>query len=112
MREALTVGAPADDDDDDEEEAEPLEFSLTRDRVGRVLAMLEAKRANGGLDPAEIKAHEVATLRLSALAPRPGSSRASRRSKSKACFAVNTASPAPGRLGAYRRRARKFKIGS
>ena len=26
--------------------------------------MLEAKRANGGLDPAETKAHEVATLRL------------------------------------------------
>ena len=47
-----------------DEEAEPPEFSLTRDRVGRVLAMLEAKRANGGLDPAEIKAHEVATLRL------------------------------------------------
>ena len=64
MREALTVGAPADDDDDSDEEAEPPEFSLTRDRVGRVLAMLEAKRANGGLDPAEIKAHEVATLRL------------------------------------------------
>ena len=26
--------------------------------------MLDAKRANGGLDPAETKAHEVATLRL------------------------------------------------
>ena len=43
--------------------AEP-EFSLTRDRVARVLAMLEAKRANGGLNAAETKAHEVATLRL------------------------------------------------
>ena len=30
-------------------EAEPHEFSLTRDRVARVLAMLEAKHANGGL---------------------------------------------------------------
>ena len=40
------------------------ELSLTRDRVGRILAMLEAKRANGGLDPAETKAHEAATLRL------------------------------------------------
>jgi DNA polymerase len=29
-----------------------------------VLALLEAKRANGGLDEAETKAHEVATLRL------------------------------------------------
>ena len=26
--------------------------------------MLDAKRANGGLDPDETKAHEVATLRL------------------------------------------------
>ena len=53
MREVLTVGVPADDDDDDDaddDEAEPHEFSLTRDRVARVLAMLEAKRANGGLD--------------------------------------------------------------
>ena len=65
MREVLTVGVPADDDDDDDDdEAEPHEFSLTRDRVARVLAMLDAKRANGGLDPAETKAHEVATLRL------------------------------------------------
>ena len=38
------------DDDDDDDDAEPLELSLTRDRVARVLAMLEAKRANGGLD--------------------------------------------------------------
>jgi DNA polymerase len=64
MREVLTVGIPADDDDADDDEAEPHEFSLTRDRVARVTAMLDAKRANGGLDPAETKAHEVATLRL------------------------------------------------
>ena len=63
MREVLTLEAPADADDGDDA-AESPEFSLTRDRVGRVLAMLEAKRANGGLDPAETKAHEVATLRL------------------------------------------------
>ena len=64
MREVLTVGVPADDDDDDDDEERSREFSLTRDRVARVLAMLDAKRANGGLDPAETKAHEVATLRL------------------------------------------------
>ena len=67
MREVLTVGVPGDDggdDNGDDDEAEPQEFSLTRDRVARVLAMLEAKRANGGLDPAETKAREAATLRL------------------------------------------------
>ena len=65
MREVLTLGVPADDDDDDDDDdAEPPELSLTRDRVARVLAMLEAKRANGGLDPTETKALEVATLRL------------------------------------------------
>ena len=63
MREALTVGCPA-ADEDDEDEAEDPEFSLTRDRVARVLAMLEAKRANGGLTQDESKALEVATLRL------------------------------------------------
>ena len=64
MREVLIVGAPTDDDGDDDHEAESQEFSLTRDRVGRVLAMLEAKRANGGINPAEAKALEVATIRL------------------------------------------------
>src|SRR4029077_1418168 len=43
--------------------AEP-KFSLKRERVERLLAMLEVKRANGGLDAEETKAHEVATLRL------------------------------------------------
>jgi hypothetical protein len=61
MREALTVGTP-DEDEDGEEEAP--ELSLTRDRVGRVLAMLEAKRANGGLTNSEVVAHEVTTIRL------------------------------------------------
>jgi hypothetical protein len=37
---------------------------LTRDRVARVLAMLEAKHANGGLSTDETKACEAATLRL------------------------------------------------
>ena len=65
MREVLTLGVPADAaDDDDDDAAEPLELSLTRDRVARVLAMLEAKRANGGLTVDETKALEVATLRL------------------------------------------------
>jgi DNA polymerase len=66
MREILTVGVPADDDDNgaDDDEAEPQELSLTRDRVARVLAMLEAKHANGGLGVDEMKAREAATLRL------------------------------------------------
>jgi DNA polymerase len=58
MREVLMVGA-ADEDDEDE-----AEFSLRRDRVARVLAMLDAKRANGGLNAAELKVLEAATLRL------------------------------------------------
>src|SRR6476619_700985 len=41
-----------------------LKFSLKRERVERLLAMLEVKRANGGLDADETKAHEAATLRL------------------------------------------------
>jgi DNA polymerase len=70
MREVLTVGVPADDDDesdgDGDDQAEPheYEFSLRRDRVGRVLAMLDAKHANGGLNPDETKARVAATLRL------------------------------------------------
>jgi DNA polymerase bacteriophage-type len=60
MREALLVGDP----DDDESEDEEPELSLTRDRVGRVLGMLDAKRANGGLNPDEAKVFEAATLRL------------------------------------------------
>jgi DNA polymerase len=62
MREILMVGVPADDDDDDAETDQ--EFSLTRDRVARVLAMLDIKRANGGLSAGEVNAHEAATLRL------------------------------------------------
>jgi len=65
-REILMVGIPADDDDDsngDDDEAES-EFSLTRDRVARVLAMLDAKHANGGLGASEAKAREAAELRL------------------------------------------------
>src|SRR5262249_48488751 len=69
MQEILTVGVPADDDDDSatdkNEENEPQEFSLTRDRVARVLAMLDAKRANGGLSPDEARAHGAAMPRLS-----------------------------------------------
>src|SRR5262245_15716309 len=43
--------------------AEP-EFSLTRERVERLLAMLDVKRGNGGLTADEMKAREVAELRL------------------------------------------------
>jgi DNA polymerase len=41
-----------------------LKFSLKRERVERLLAMLDMKRANGGLSNSEVIAHEVATLRL------------------------------------------------
>ena len=61
MREALILGVPA---EDDAEEEAPNELSLTRDRVARVLAMLEAKHANGGLSADELKAREAAELRL------------------------------------------------
>jgi DNA polymerase bacteriophage-type len=66
LREVLTVGVPANDNDDDHDEDDQgeHEFSLTRDRVARVLAMLDAKHANGGLNADETKAREVATLRL------------------------------------------------
>jgi DNA polymerase len=47
----------------DEQDAE-LVFSLTRERVERLLAMLDVKRANGGLNADEAKAREVAELRL------------------------------------------------
>ena len=63
MREVLMVGVPTDDDDNDAEDDE-AELSLTRDRVARVLAMLEAKHTNGGLTAGEMKAREAATLRL------------------------------------------------
>jgi DNA polymerase len=60
MREILIVGVPAEDDVEEND----AELSLTRDRVARVLAMLDVKQANGGLDLAETKAREAATLRL------------------------------------------------
>jgi DNA polymerase len=63
MREVLTLGGPADDEEDEDEVEEP-ELSLTRDRVGHVLGMLDTKRANGGLTPDESKVLEAATLRL------------------------------------------------
>ena len=58
MREVLTLGVPVDDDDDDDQ----AELSLTRDRVARVLAMLEAK--HGGLNAEETKARGARALRL------------------------------------------------
>src|SRR6516165_8089961 len=64
MREVLMVGALADHEDDIGDVEDDQELSLTRDRVARVLAMLDAKHANGGLDLAEAKAREAATLRL------------------------------------------------
>src|SRR5262249_19817851 len=64
MREILMVGTPADDDDGDDDAETNQELSVERDRIARVLVMLDAKRANGGLGPNEVRAHEVATLRL------------------------------------------------
>jgi hypothetical protein len=70
MREVLTVGVPADEDDDvcngsdeDEQDTGP-EFSLRRERVERLIAMLDVKRGNGGLSVSEAKAHEAATNSL------------------------------------------------
>src|SRR5262245_1354096 len=45
------------------ERAEP-EFSLARERLECLLALLEVKALNGGLSASEAKAREVATLRL------------------------------------------------
>jgi DNA polymerase len=65
MREVLTVGVPAEIDDADIDDAEAdQELSVARDRIARVLAMLDAKHANGGLSPIETKAREVAAIRL------------------------------------------------
>jgi DNA polymerase len=70
MREVLTVGVPADEEDEvcngsdeDEQDGGP-EFSLRRERVERLIAMLDVKKANGGLSVRETKAHEIATRRL------------------------------------------------
>jgi len=63
MREVLMVGVPADDEDDTDTEAEQ-ELSVARDRIARVLAMLDAKHANGGLSLVETRAREVAAIRL------------------------------------------------
>src|SRR5262249_43466571 len=45
------------------DQAEP-EFSLTRERVERLLALLDVKALNGGLSIGEWRAREAATLRL------------------------------------------------
>src|SRR5262249_20883957 len=62
MRQVLMIRGPAEEDDTDADA--DSEFSLTRDRVARVLAMLDAKYPNGGLSLAETKACEVAAIRL------------------------------------------------
>jgi DNA polymerase len=64
MREVLMVGVPVDDEDDDADTEAEQEFSVARERIARVLAMLDAKHANGGLSLAETKAREVAAIRL------------------------------------------------
>jgi DNA polymerase len=47
-----------------DEQTVTLKLSLKRERVERLIAMLEVKRDNGGLSDQEKKAYEVATLRL------------------------------------------------
>jgi DNA polymerase bacteriophage-type len=66
MRAALTVDTPDDEEDpgDDADDPGPPELSVTRDRVAKILALLETKRANGGLTPAETAAREAAELRI------------------------------------------------
>jgi len=64
MREVLMVGVPADDEDDDVDTEAEQELSVARDRIARVLAMLDAKHASGGLSLVETKAREVAAIRL------------------------------------------------
>jgi DNA polymerase len=70
MREVITVGGVTDEDDnscdasDDDEPERSREFSVTRARVERLIAMFDVKRDNGELSNSEMIAHEVATLRL------------------------------------------------
>jgi hypothetical protein len=77
--------------------AEP-EFSLTRARVERLLAMLDVKRANGGLNADEAKAHEVATLRLFGAGASPKKFARLKHSKSTACCVASIVLLAPGKL--------------
>ena len=108
----LTVGVPADDDGDDDgedDEAEPHELSLTRDRVARVLAMLEAKHANGGLDPDETKAREAATLRLYGAGASPKKFARLAAQQVDGVFAISIVSPAPGNRPPARARAFSFR---
>src|SRR5262249_6783161 len=62
MREVLMVGIP--DDEDDADAGAEQELSVARDRIARVLAMLDAKHANGGLSPIPTQARAVAVIRL------------------------------------------------
>jgi hypothetical protein len=107
----LTLGTDddnADDDDDDE-----IELSLRRDRVERVLAMLDTKRANGngGLTPPRKRRssrsqHCGATVQ----ALRRRNSRGLPRSRSTACCAINIVSAAQRRPGGCRVAGRRFTI--
>ena len=81
------------------ERAEP-EFSLARERVERLLALLDVKALNGGLSAGETKAREVATLRLYGAGAHRKSSPALMRNRSMACCAANIVLPAPGRPAA------------
>ena len=100
MREVLTSASPPMTTTTTYDQAEPQEFSLTRERVAHVLAMLDAKRATGGLNAEETKAHEVATLRLFGAGASPKKFARLERSRSTACCAANIDLPAPDRLGA------------
>jgi DNA polymerase len=64
MRQTLICGAADEDDDAEEDAADSPELSLKRERIERLLAMLDVKHANGGLSSGEAIACEVATLRL------------------------------------------------
>jgi len=90
MREILMVGVPADDDVEDD-----TELSLTRDRVARVLAMLDAKRANGGINAERRRLGRGQRFACTARGRRRENLPASICSRSTACCAVSTASLAP-----------------
>jgi DNA polymerase len=68
MRDVLVCSVLDDDDEEgpggDEESRNAPELSLERERVERIVAMLETKRGNGGLCASEANALEAATLRV------------------------------------------------
>jgi hypothetical protein len=93
----------------DEQEVE-LKLSLKRERVERLIAMLEVKRANGGLSDNEIKAYEVATLRLYGAGASPKKFARLEAQQVDGVLRGNTASAAAFRLAACLVAELRFRI--